>query len=111
MKFLDEPTVFRTLFGDTPKIRVLEYLLEGRELDHSLTDIAEGARISRVTLFRMWGDIGKSGIIVHTRDVGNAKLYKLEMQNPVVINLAKMFDKIINFELPQVKLARVVKHQ
>ena len=43
MKFQDEPTLFREIFGDTPKIRVLEYLIEGRELDHSIGDIAEGA--------------------------------------------------------------------
>ena len=54
MKFQDETTIFRELFGDTPKVRVLEYLLEGRELDHSIGDIAEGAGINRVTLFRLW---------------------------------------------------------
>ena len=53
MKFEDEPTIFREIFGDTPKIRVLEYLLEGRELDHSIGDIAEGAGINRGTLFRL----------------------------------------------------------
>ena len=51
MKFQDEKTAFRNLYGDTPKIRVLEYLLEGRELDHSIGDIAKGAGINRITLF------------------------------------------------------------
>ena len=48
MRFQDEQTLFRELLGDTSKIRVLEYLLEGRELDHSIGDIAEGAGINRV---------------------------------------------------------------
>lgn len=43
-KFQEETTLFRSLLGDTPKIRVLEYLLEGRELDHSIQDIAEIGR-------------------------------------------------------------------
>ena len=72
MKFQDEPTVFRELFGDTPKIRVLEFLLEGRELDCSLGDIAEGAGIDRVTLFRLWPALEKLNAVTHTRDIGNA---------------------------------------
>ena len=96
MTFHDEPTHFRELLGDTPKIRILEYLLEGRELDHSIGDIAEGAGISRVTLFRMWDELIKSKVIVHTRDIGNAKLYKLNLTNPHVKLLAELFDKIIN---------------
>ncbi|MBS3155606.1 hypothetical protein J4413_00025 [Candidatus Woesearchaeota archaeon] len=102
MKFQDEPTLFREIFGDTPKIRVLEYLIEGRELDHSIGDIAEGAGINRVTLFRMWGSIEKSKLIIHTRDIGNAKLYKLNMSNPYVLVLIEMFDKIINAEFQKV---------
>ncbi len=96
MSFQDELTKFRKLLGDNPKIRVLEYLLEGRELDHSLTDIAEGARIDRVTLFRLWPKIMKEKIVIHTRNIGNAKLFKLNIKNPDIQILAEMFDKIIN---------------
>ncbi len=94
--FQDEPTKFRKLLGDNPKIRVLEYLLEGRELDHSLTDIAEWAGIDRVTLFRLWPQITKEKIVIHTRNIGNAKLFKLNMKSFDVQILAEMFDKIIN---------------
>ncbi len=104
MKFQDEPTLFRKIFGDTPKIRVLEYLLEGRELDHSLGDIAEGAGINRVTLFRMWDDLEKSKIILHTRNIGNAKLYKLNAKNNYVLILIDVFDKIINTDFQEDKI-------
>lgn len=103
MSFHDEATLFRTLFGDTPKIRVLEYLLEGRELDHSLGDIAEGAGINRVTLFRMWNEMEKARIITYTRNIGNAKLYKLNLQNPYVMILVDLFDKIINVDFQEGK--------
>ena len=98
MKFQDEPTIFRELFGDTPKVRVLEYLLEGRELDHSIGDIAEGAGINRVTLFRLWPEIEKSKLVMHTRNKGNAKLFKLNVNNPYVQSILEMFDKLINSE-------------
>ena len=95
MRFQDEKTIFREMFGDTPKVRVLEYLLEGRELDHSIGDIAEGAGINRITLFRMWPELEKTKIIVHTRNIGNAKLYKLNVGNPQVKILIDLFDKMI----------------
>jgi len=106
MTFQEEPTIFREFFGDTPIIRVLEYLLEGRELDASLTDIAEGAGINRVTLVRLWPKLEKLRIVIHTRNIGNAKLYKLNINNPRVKNLAELFDKIINEDFKKV----VLKH-
>ena len=110
MKFQDEPTIFREIFGDTPKVRVLEYLLEGRELDHSIGDIAEGAGINRVTLFRLWPEIEKSKLVVHTRNIGNAKLFKLNIKNSYVINLIEMFDKLINEEFKKSSLEKEIRH-
>lgn len=88
-------TLFRKAVGDTPKIRVLEFLIEGRELDYSLTDIAEGAEIGRTTLFRIWDDFVCLGIVKHTRNIGNAKLYKLNMENPFVNKMTAIFDTVV----------------
>ena len=110
MKFQDEMTIFRGLFGDTPKIRVLEYLLEGRELDHSIGDIAEGAGINRVTLFRLWPKIEKSKIIVYTRNIGNAKLFKLNTKNPYVKSLVELFDKLISEEFKKLNVEKEIKN-
>ena len=111
MKFQDEPTIFGELFGDTPKVRVLEYLLEGRELDHSIGDIAKGAGINRVTLFRLWPEIEKSKLVLHTRNIGNAKLFKLNIKNPHVKNIAEMFDKLINEEFKNSKVEKELKQE
>lgn len=95
-------TLFRRTFGDTPKIRVLEFLIEGRELDYSITDIAEGAEIGRTTLFRIFDGLIKNKIILPTRTVGNAKLYKLNQENPFVKKIVDVFDEII---MPKKKIA------
>jgi len=88
-------TLFRKALGDTSKIRVLEFLIEGRELDYSISDIAEGAEIGRTTLFRIWGDLKKANIIKHTRIIGNARLYQLNMDNLFVQKIIELFDEII----------------
>ncbi|MEK6890801.1 MAG: hypothetical protein AABX03_01555 [Nanoarchaeota archaeon] len=88
-------TLFRKALGDTPKIRVLEFLIEGRELDYSISDIAEGAEIGRTTLFRIFDDLLESEVIIFTRQIGNAQLYRLNMKNPFVKKLVEIFDEII----------------
>ena len=88
-------TLFRKLLGDTPKIWVLEFFIEGRELDYSISDIAEGAEIGRTTLFRIWDDLIKTKIIVPTRQIGNAKLFRLNINNDFVKKFIEIFDEII----------------
>src|SRR4030042_2256887 len=88
-------TLFRHALGDTTKIRVLEFLIEGRELDYSISDIAEGAEIGRTTLFRIFEDLVKTGIIIPTREIGNEKLFKLNTKNNFVKKLIEIFDEII----------------
>ncbi|MBI2541757.1 winged helix-turn-helix transcriptional regulator [Candidatus Woesearchaeota archaeon] len=88
-------TIFTKAIGNTPKVKVLEFLIEGRELDYSVSDIAEGAGIGRTTLFRIWNDFLELGIVKHTRDIGNAKLYKLNLSNPFVRKIAELFDTLV----------------
>lgn len=88
-------TIFRKAIGDTPKIRVIEFLIEGRELDYSISDIAEGAEIGRTTLFRIWDDLIKTKMVKHTRDIGNAKLYKINKENKIVQKLIEIFDELV----------------
>lgn len=88
-------TLFRTALGDTPKIRVLEFLIEGRELDYSISDIAEGSEIGRTTLFRIFDDLIKNQIVLPTREIGNAKLFKLNQNNAFVKKMIELFDEVI----------------
>jgi len=88
-------TIFTKAIGYTPKIKVLEFLIEGRELDYSITDIAEGAGIGRTTLFRIWEDLVKLEIVKHSRNIGNAKLYKLNLSNPFVKKMVETFDTLV----------------
>ena len=88
-------SIFTKAIGDTPKIKVLEFLIEGRELDYSISDIAEGAEIGRTTLFRIWDDFIELGLVKPTRIIGNAKLYKLNLENAFVRKIVEMFDTLV----------------
>lgn len=86
-----QPNFLKTL-GDTPKVRVLNFLLLGRGLDYSMSDIARNSKIGWTTLNRIWGDLIKSKIILHTRTIGKAKLYKLNEAEESVKELIKLHD-------------------
>ena len=88
-------TILSKAIDNTPKIKVLEFLIESRELDYSIYDIAEGAGIGRTTLFRIWNDFVELGIVKHTRDIGNAKLYRLNLANPFAKKMADLFDTLV----------------
>lgn len=86
---------FIKMIDDTSQLKVLEFLIEGRELDYSISDIAEGSGIGRTTLFRIWNDFVELGIVKSTRNIGNAKLYKLNISNPFVSKMADLFDTLV----------------
>ena len=88
-------TIFRQALGDSPVIRVLDFLLEGRDLDYSLTDIAQNANVSWTTLHRIWENLVKYHIVRPTRVIGRAKLFTLNQQNPVVKELLKVYDTLL----------------
>ena len=92
---MEDETIFRETLGDGPVIRVLDFLIEGRGLDYSLSDIAENSNIGWTTLHRLWGKMLKLGIVKPTREIGRAKLFKLNEENPAVKDLIKLYDTLL----------------
>ncbi len=89
-----DKSLFIEFMGDSPKIRIMDYLLTVGELDFSITDMAENAGIGRATLYRIWDNLIKYGIIIHTRDVGKAKLFKLNFENEKIKKLKEIYDML-----------------
>ena len=90
-----ETSLFIDFMGDSPKIRMLDYLLTERELDFSITDLARNAMIGRATLYRIWDSLIRNEIIKYTRNVGKAKLYKLNRSDRRIRKLIEVYDALI----------------
>lgn len=82
-----EKSSFRMVFGDSPVIKVIDFLLGNREFDYSLTDIARNADVGWVTLHQFWKKLVENGIVKGTRKIGRAELYKLNEESPIVQKL------------------------
>ena len=92
---MEQTTIFRETLGDTPVIRVLDFLIEGRGLDYSLSDIAENSNIGWTTLHRIWNKMLKLGLVKPTREIGRAKLFKLNEENSAVKELIRLYDTLL----------------
>ena len=84
MEYAKSTTAFLEIFGDSPILKILDFLVVNEEFDYSMTDIAEFSSIGYSTLKLLWKKLEKSRIIKHTRTVGKAKMYKLNTENPII---------------------------
>lgn len=89
---MEEKSLFIEFMGDSPMVKVLDYLITERELDFSITDMAQNAGIGRATLYRIWKGLIKNEIIIHTRDIGKARLFKLNTSNLKIKKLIEVYD-------------------
>ena len=80
------------MFGATPRNRVLEIFLEGREIDNGLGNIAEEGGLNRATVYNVARELLAQGVIVPARKIGRTQLYRLNFKNQHVLALVKVFD-------------------
>jgi len=102
---MEEKTSFRTVFGESPIVKVIDFFLDNREFDYSLTNIAKNAEIGWSTLHQFWKDIVRLGIVVKTRRIGRAELYKLNLESSLVKKLIEL-DILISKKLMKEELTK-----
>jgi len=91
---MEDKSVFVEYFGDYPLIRVLDFLILGRDMDYSMTEIARNSCVGWTAFSEIWPRLVEKGIVVFTRKIGNAQLFRLNAKNPWVAELIRM-DKVI----------------
>ncbi len=96
---MKEKSLFLNFIGDTPLFRIIDFLIEHMGMDFSKTEIANGADISRTSLFKYWTVIEKNGIAKVTRCFGKTKLYTLDSKNPLVKTLLQLEIQLIEQSL------------
>ncbi len=104
-----EESVFVEYFGDTPLVRIMNFLILGKDFDYSMTEIAEGAGVGWTSFIRAWKILLKNNAVIHTRNIGKAKLFKLNTNDPTIKKLVKLHWEVIkeetNKHLPKKALA------
>ena len=87
-------SAFIETFGESPLIKTLDFFLMFPNFDYSKSQVAEQTGVSRMTMDKIWSNLIKDGIIVKTRNIGRAEMYKLNTENPIVKVLMELDFKL-----------------
>ena len=91
---MKEESIFLSYIGDNPRMRILQYLIEGRDFDYTLTDMLN-AGVSWGSLNSLVPKLLELKIITKTRKIGRATLYKINKDNIMAKKLIELYDKLI----------------
>jgi len=85
----ENQSAFLEYFGDTPKLRFLDFLIGNHFFDFNMTDMAKEAKISYNSLKSFFDEFLEKGMMIKTRRVGKSDMYKLDMDNPITQTFLK----------------------
>jgi len=98
---MKEKSVLLKYFGESPMLRIIDFLLDNRLFDYSKKQMIEGAGMGKATFYKYWEGLEKRGIVKVTRAFGKTKLYKLNEANPVVKKIMEIELALIEETAPR----------
>jgi len=90
MKARRKQPLFLGYFGNTPQLRVIDFLIDNHFFDFPITEIARGSNVSYNSLKLFFPNLIKSEVLCRTRRIGKSDYYKLNINNLFVKNLIKL---------------------
>jgi alpha-ketoglutarate-dependent taurine dioxygenase len=90
MSYRPNETLLLRYLGASPILRIVDFFLDNPLSDYSKNEIAKTLAMSRVTFFKYWKELEKSGALMVSRKIGRATLYELDRENEVVKQLIKL---------------------
>ncbi|MBI2658628.1 hypothetical protein HYX05_00815 [Candidatus Woesearchaeota archaeon] len=90
-------SVFLQEEGNTPKNRIWSFLIIHSEKKNSMKDIARHSKVGYTKLKQIWKEFREKKIVLQTRTVGKAKMYRLNLKNPVVNKFIDYYWAVVDY--------------
>ncbi|MCP8309026.1 MAG: hypothetical protein H3Z54_10095 [archaeon] len=90
MAYKPNETLLLKYLGASPILRIVDFFLDNPLSDYSKNEIVKNLEMGRVTFFKYWRELEKSGAVKVTRKVGRATMYQLDRESEVVKQLIKL---------------------
>jgi len=84
-----DASVLTKYFGNSPKVKIVGFLIDNIPFDYSKKEIIEGSGIAKNTLMKIWKDLVDFEIVLPTRKFGKAQLYTINSDDPIIKVLMK----------------------
>ena len=104
------PPTLQKLFEDSSIAKLLDFLTLYKDFDYPKTEISRNSGVSWKTLYRLWPLLEKYNLVVKTRQIGRATLFKLNTENPIAQALNKLALETAAFDVNE-ELTRQTKEQ
>lgn len=91
--------MFTEVFGNSPRVKLLDFLADHTEFDYTVSQLEELAEISRPTIYKLIEELVADGFIVPTREVGTSHFFRLNTGNPKMVAMLQADFERINKEL------------
>ncbi len=90
METKENPSLFLQYLGDTPQLRVMDFLIDNHFFDFPMTEIARGANVSYNSLKVFFPKLIESKMLVFTRKVGKSDYFQLHIEHPFIKKLMQL---------------------
>ena len=90
MTYKPNETLLLKYLGSSPVLRIIDFFLDNPLSDYSKNEVVKNLSMGRVTFFKYWQELEKSGAVKVTRRVGRATMYQLDRKNEVVKQLIRL---------------------
>ena len=94
-----ESIIIKTL-GDSPKLRIVDFFLDNPLFDFTKKEIIEALGISKQTFYKYFPDLEEYGIVKVSRKIGRAKLYKINLEHPLV-SMLREYEKKVSLQMTE----------
>ena len=82
------------VFGYSPQMRILNYLLDFPTNDFIKKEIIQALRMSKQTFYNYFDNLEDKGMVKVSRAIGKARLYKIDRSNPMVKTITEFERKL-----------------
>jgi len=96
----DDSSLIATVFGYSPQMRILNYLLDFPTNDFTKKEIIQALGMSKQTFYKYFGSLEGSGMVKVSRSIGKAKLYNVDRSNPMVKTIVE-FEKKLSIQIAE----------
>src|SRR6266704_122804 len=91
--------MFTDIFGNAPRVRLLDFLADHPDFDYTISQMAEFAEIARPTVYKLVEELLGQDMLTFTRSVGDSRFYRLNVANPRIVAMLQVDFEGINKEL------------
>ena len=95
MKQKQDMSIFLEYMGDTPQLRILDFLIENHFFDYPMTEISKGANVSYHSFQNIFPNLINSKIMIKTRKVGKSDYFQLNIEHPFIKSLLPVYWSLI----------------